>query len=506
MKMLLISTVSAFFRQRAGTFLVLLGVLFGFLSAREHHAFALFFLTGSYGMFSLFVIWLVYSMLCAQFLINTWKLPEYTFIFHTRTWPAPVRMRRFAVQALGFLQPILYYGAYLLIIAIQDKLLARLWPVVPFYIVLMLMLAVTAEWRIRKPVLYVPVKSRSLFKWPFARPSSWLYWSMEWLVRERGITLLVGKLGAMLVAAGTMLYYSTGEYDIRMPAVGMSLAYLLNLGLSLELYQWEAEIWLWGRSLPVSVWKRWGRVVAAHLVLIVPETAVVLRSGALGFAEVEQLYLLGLTTLIVSHLYFYKRSGLPENAMQVFLFGFVGLTLLILYKIPLLLIACFGLLFSLSRIDNWVDALSRDWLGVPTGLILTGSIAGVVLACSIRFLTLAEGSLRAGLAKLPPNLDEAARSLGRTPIASAAAVLLPLMRPAILTAAVLVFVDTVKELSATILLRPFGFNTLATHVYENASRAMVQEGAAASLLIILVAMVPVVLLSGALMRDREAHV
>lgn len=165
-----------------------------------------------------------------------------------------------------------------------------------------------------------------------------------------------------------------------------------------------------------------------------------------------------------------------------------------------------GLLFSLSRIDNWVDALSRDWLGVPTGLILTGSIAGVVLACSIRFLTLAEGSLRAGLAKLPPNLDEAARSLGRTPIASAAAVLLPLMRPAILTAAVLVFVDTVKELSATILLRPFGFNTLATHVYENASRAMVQEGAAASLLIILVAMVPVVLLSGALMRDREAHV
>lgn len=256
-------------------------------------------------------------------------------------------MRRFAVQALGFLQPILYYGAYLLIIAIQDKLLACLWPVIPFYIVLTLMLALTAEWRIRKPVLYVPVKSRNLFKWPFPRPSSWLYWSMEWLVRERGITLLVGKLGAMLVAAGTMLYYSTGEYDIRMPAVGMSLAYLLNLGLSLELYQWEAEIWLWGRSLPVPVWKRWGRVVAAHLVLIVPETLVVLRSGALGFAEVAQLYLLGLTILIVSHLFFYKRSGLPENAMQVFLFGFVGLTLLILYKIPLLILAGCGLAFSL---------------------------------------------------------------------------------------------------------------------------------------------------------------
>jgi len=353
MKMLLISTVSAFFRQRAGTFLVLLGVLFGFLSANEHHAFAVFFLTGTYGMLSLFVIWLIYSLLCAQFLANTWKLPEYTFIFHARTWPATVRARRFVVQSMGFLQPILYYGVYLLIIAIQDKLLARLWPVIPFYIVLIFILALAAEWRIRKPVLYVPVKGRSLIKWPFGRPTSWLYWSMEWLVRERGITLLVGKLGAMLAAAGTMLYYSTGEYDIRMPAVGMSLAYLLNLGLSFELYQWEGEVWLWGRSLPVPVWKRWGRVVMVHIVLIVPETLVVLRSGALGFAEVAKLYTLGLTILIVSHLYFYKRSGLPENAMQVFLFGFVGLTLLILYKIPILVLSGFGLLFSIYAFPKW---------------------------------------------------------------------------------------------------------------------------------------------------------
>lgn len=358
MKMLLISTVSAFFRQRAGTFLVLLAVLFGFLSANEHHAFAVFFLTGTYGMLSLFVIWLIYSLLCMQFLVNTWKLPEYTFIFHARTWPAFLRIRRFAVQALGFLQPLLYYGIYLLAIAVQDKLLIRLWPVVPFYIVLILILTLAAEWRIRKPVLYVPAKGKGLIKWPFSwpvfrRPTSWLYWSMEWLVRERGITLLAGKLGAMLVAAGTMLYYSTGEYDIRMPAVGMSLAYMLNLGLSLELYQWESDIWLWGRSLPMPGWKRWGRVVTAHIVLIVPETLVVLRSGALGISEVAQLYLLGLAILIVSHLYLYKRAGLPENAMQSFLFAFIGLTLLILYKIPLLLIVGLSIAFSLYAFPKW---------------------------------------------------------------------------------------------------------------------------------------------------------
>jgi iron(III) transport system permease protein len=163
-----------------------------------------------------------------------------------------------------------------------------------------------------------------------------------------------------------------------------------------------------------------------------------------------------------------------------------------------------GLLFVLARFDNTLDAFFRQYFDHSTGLLLTGSAAGVILACSIRFVALAEGAIRSGLEKLPNHLDEAARSLGRTPGQSAASVLLPLLKPAILTAAVLVFVDTTKELSATILLRPFGFSTLATHVYENASRGAPQEGAAAAIVIILTALVPVLLLSGALVRDREA--
>jgi iron(III) transport system permease protein len=163
-----------------------------------------------------------------------------------------------------------------------------------------------------------------------------------------------------------------------------------------------------------------------------------------------------------------------------------------------------GLLFALTRFDNTLDAVMRDSLGVSTGLLLTGSAGAVVLACSIRFLALAEGAIRSGLEKLPRNIDEAARSLGRSPLTSAREILLPLLRPALFTAAVLVFVDTVKELSATILLRPFGYSTLATHVYENASRGVVEDGAIAALLIIVTALVPVVLLSGALMRDGDA--
>ncbi|MCO5160364.1 MAG: iron ABC transporter permease [Mesorhizobium sp.] len=163
-----------------------------------------------------------------------------------------------------------------------------------------------------------------------------------------------------------------------------------------------------------------------------------------------------------------------------------------------------GLLFVLARFDNTLDALARAYLGISTGLLISGSAAAVILACSLRFLALAEGSIRSGIEKLPPHLDEAARSLGRGPAQSALTVILPLLGPAIFTATVLVFVDTIKELSATILLRPFGFNTLATYVYENASRGVVEDGAIAALAIIATSLVPVALLSGALMRDREA--
>lgn len=162
----------------------------------------------------------------------------------------------------------------------------------------------------------------------------------------------------------------------------------------------------------------------------------------------------------------------------------------------------FGLLYALAAFDHVIASLLESVADVHPGLLLSGTLVAVVLACTIRFLALADGAIRSGLEKLPPHLDEAARNLGRTPARSATDVLLPLLQPAILTAAILVFVDTVKELSATIVLRPFGFNTLATYLYENASRGVVEDGAVAAILIVLTALVPVVLLSRALMRDR----
>jgi iron(III) transport system permease protein len=174
------------------------------------------------------------------------------------------------------------------------------------------------------------------------------------------------------------------------------------------------------------------------------------------------------------------------------------------YAVPGTVLAL-GLLFALAGFDNWLDALMRSQFGVSTGLLLTGSIAGIVLACSIRFLTVGEGTIQAGFEKLPANLDGAARNLGQSSVGAARSVLLPLLRPSILTAAVLIFVDTLKELPATILLRPLGFNTLATFVYENASRAAVEDAAVAALLIVLAGLAPVIFLSRALLSPPQAE-
>lgn len=164
------------------------------------------------------------------------------------------------------------------------------------------------------------------------------------------------------------------------------------------------------------------------------------------------------------------------------------------YAIPGTLIAL-GVFIPLALFDNSLDAVMRQYLGVSTGLLLTGSGFALVFAYVVRFMAMAEGSLENGFSKISPNIELAARNLGRSEMQAFRTVLLPLMRPAIIAASILVFVDVVKELSATILLRPFGMNTLATQVYDFASQGRVEDGALACILIILVGLLPVIFLA-----------
>ena len=139
------------------------------------------------------------------------------------------------------------------------------------------------------------------------------------------------------------------------------------------------------------------------------------------------------------------------------------------YAVPGAVIAV-GILVPVARLDNAIDAWMRAHFDVSTGLLLTGSIAALVYAYLVRFLTVALQTVEAGLTKITPSMDEAARSLGAGPVGTLVSVHGPLMRGSLLTAALLVFVDVMKELPATFVMRPFNFDTLAVHAYNLASR------------------------------------
>ncbi len=155
----------------------------------------------------------------------------------------------------------------------------------------------------------------------------------------------------------------------------------------------------------------------------------------------------------------------------------------------------------------WFDATVAAIVGVFGGsgrALLMGSLAALVLACTLRFLAIATGGLEAGMARIPPSLDQAARGLGVGPSAALRRVHLRLLRPALAAVTILVFVDTMKELPATLMLRPLGFDTLATWLYAEAARGTYEEGAVAALLIVLVGLPAVMLLAWTGFGERDA--
>lgn len=223
-----------------------------------------------------------------------------------------------------------------------------------------------------------------------------------------------------------------------------------------------------------------------------------LAAGFLG-ATANSLMLAGLSAVVASVLALtlgYARRVAGNNFVRPAV-RMAGLG----YAVPGTVLAL-GLLIPLATFDNWVDALMRSSLGVSTGLLLSGSIFALVLAYTIRFLAVSLGTIEAGLERISPNLDAAARALGSSPMSALMRVHLPMLTPALGTAALLVFVDAMKELPATLLLRPFNFDTLATHVYSFAALEQFEEASLSAVAIVVVGLVPVLLLHRAVAGGR----
>jgi iron(III) transport system permease protein len=164
------------------------------------------------------------------------------------------------------------------------------------------------------------------------------------------------------------------------------------------------------------------------------------------------------------------------------------------YAVPGTVIAV-GVMIPFAWADNSLDHWLRQSFGVSPGLLISGTLGALVFAYVVRFLAVSLQSVEAGLTRIRADIDEAARSLGHTPLGVLRRIHLPLLRGSLLTALLLVFVDVLKELPTTLILRPFNFNTLAVRAHELASDERLAEAALPALAIVLIGLIPVILLT-----------
>lgn len=171
------------------------------------------------------------------------------------------------------------------------------------------------------------------------------------------------------------------------------------------------------------------------------------------------------------------------------------------YAVPGSVIAV-GIMVPVIALDHLIADAWRWLSGATIGLLLTGSVAALIYAYLIRFLAVSLQTVDAGLAKITPSMDDAAQSLGLTAWQTLMRVHAPLLSRSLLTAGLLVFVDVMKELPATLVMRPFNFDTLAVQSYQFAADERLGQAAIASLLIVAVGVVPILLLSRQIGQSR----
>jgi len=164
------------------------------------------------------------------------------------------------------------------------------------------------------------------------------------------------------------------------------------------------------------------------------------------------------------------------------------------YAVPGAVLAV-GVVVPLAAFDNALDAFLRARFGVSSGLILSGTSFALIAAYTVRFLAVSVGAVEASFSKTSESLDMAARTLGHGATQALRRFHLPLLKSGALTAALIVFVDCMKELPATLILRPFNFETLATHVYHFASDELIEQAAPGALFIVAAGLLPVIILS-----------
>ncbi|MGL6400403.1 ABC transporter permease [Aeromonas veronii] len=270
------------------------------------------------------------------------------------------------------------------------------------------------------------------------------------------------------------------EQPLRYPLKGMS--------------RWLAGLWCWGLvlagfGLPFVILLDYG---VRYFELSWTPEFVRFAGNSLAISALTALLAMGIALLLG----FFRRLDGGFKSLLPLRIAAMG------YAMPGTVLAI-GVLVPLTALDFAINDLA-EWLGRQgPGLLLTGTITAIVFGYLVRFVAIAIGSVESSMGKISPSLDMAARSLGQGDGGMLRRVHLPLVRRGLFAGAMLVFIESMKELPAALLLRPFNFDTLATHVYQFVSDEMLERGALGAIVIVLVGLLPLIWVNRSL--DTPGH-
>lgn len=310
-----------------------------------------------------------------------------------------------------------------------------------------------------------------------------------------GSLATAAKLSCLMLLAVVLLIALERRSRSRQQVFQKSMGHEQPLRYPLKrMSRWLAGLWCWGLvlagfALPFVILLDYG---VRYFELSWTPEFVRFAGNSLLISALTALLAMGIALLLG----FFRRLDGGIKSLLPLRIAAMG------YAMPGTVLAI-GVLVPLTALDFAINDLA-EWLGRQgPGLLLTGTITAIVFGYLVRFVAIAIGSVESSMGKISPSLDMAARSLGQGDGAMLRRVHLPLVRRGLFAGAMLVFIESMKELPAALLLRPFNFDTLATHVYQFVSDEMLERGALGAIVIVLVGLLPLIWVNRSL--DSPGH-
>jgi iron(III) transport system permease protein len=310
-----------------------------------------------------------------------------------------------------------------------------------------------------------------------------------------GSLATAAKLSCLMLLAVVLLIAFERRSRTRQQVFQKSMGHEPPLRYPLEGgLRWLAGLWCWGLvlvgfALPFAILLDYG---VRYFALSWTPEFVRFAGNSLLISTLTALLAMGVALLLG----FFRRLDGGIKSLIPLRLAALG------YAMPGTVLAI-GVLVPLTALDFAINDLA-EWLGRQgPGLLLTGTLTAIVFGYLVRFVAIAIGSVESSLGKISPSLDMAARTLGQGAGGMLRRVHLPLVRRGLFAGAMLVFIESMKELPAALLLRPFNFETLATHVYQFVSDEMLERGALGAIVIVLVGLLPLIWVNRSL--DSQGH-